>query len=117
MICILVCFSAYGYKCDPYKGCVPIHGRNSSVEVVQSRNNSNWFDSVRACEKNGGRLIWLNDKNFTFFLKRNVGALLSTYCQNCTFLWLGLMQSAFHDDIFFWKRTHNGNFYAFYFAL
>ena len=110
--CIII-FSAYGYTCNPRNGCVPFLGHNSSsVEVVQIRNNSSWFDSVRACENHGGRLIWLNDKNFSTFLTREISSLVSRFCHNCTFMWLGLMQSTFNDDNFFWKRTLNGNYSA-----
>ena len=75
--------------------------------MQNSSRDSNWFVSANACESAGGRLLWLYDKNITNFMTSNS---VSQKCKNCSFVWIGLMQSVDKDGDFFWKRRKNGLF-------
>ena len=90
------------------KRCYPIPWRNSCLKLEHSNQSSNWFSSASACERDGGRLLWLFHQNVQTFMNQNTKSIKRTDCPNCTFLWIGLMQSTLHDDNFFWKRTQNG---------
>ena len=93
-------------KCNSLQSqCQPISGRNSCFEVVHSNKSSGWFTSAAECESRGGRLLWLNDLNVTQFMKFEADAEMRQVCLNCTYMWIGLMQSVFNDSTFFWKRT------------
>ena len=82
-------------------------GRNSCFEVVQSNMSSSWFESAAECELRGGRLMWLDNPNFDMLMNYNAESLMRNNCPNCTFMWIGLMQSVYNDTLFFWKRTQN----------
>ena len=90
--------------------CQRISGRNSCFEVVQSNISNGWFDSAAECELRGGRLQWLKYPGLdqvNEFMKFQAGPVMQQLCPNCTFMWIGLMQSVFNDSNFFWKRTRN----------
>ena len=53
----------------------------------------------------GRTLLWLYDTNITQFMKFEAGSVIRHVCPNCTFMWIGMMQSVLKDYKFFWKRT------------
>ena len=82
-------------------------GRNSCVSIESSTGDGSWFTAAKTCESDGGRLLWLYDMNVTEFMTHYFGSF-GKQCKNCTFMWIGLIQSTFQDNHFFWKRTTNG---------
>ena len=95
-------------KCSSLQSqCQPISGRNSCFEVVHSNKSSGWFESAAECEMRGGRLLWLDNANLDELIKNQADPVMQQICPNCTFMWIGLMQSIHNDNKFFWKRIQN----------
>ena len=81
--------------------------RNSCVSIESSTGGGSWFTAAKTCESDGGRLLWLYDMNVTEFMTHD-SVVFGNKCKKCTFMWIGLIQSTFQDNNFFWKRTTNG---------
>ena len=85
--------------------CIPFRDNQSCVAVTNSGLHSDFFTPASRCEGSGGRLLWLHDVSIIEFIHNQLQTLITQNCENCYFLWIGLLQSINDDKLYFWKRS------------